>query len=93
MNVYNQSDDRRSAREKIADALIPEHCGLLRAAYLLGDDRVLLRFLTIPECGGLSSVGREDAAPFPSERFGILPFLYHFLHVSRFNPRPAPQDQ
>jgi len=40
--------DLRSAREKIADALIPEHQSLLRAAYLLGNDAVLLRFLSIP---------------------------------------------
>ncbi len=45
-------NDGYSAREMIADALIPTHDFLLRAAYLLGKDEVLLRFLpSRRECG------------------------------------------
>ena len=40
--------DPRTAREKIADALIPRHNCFWRAAYLLGDDSILLRVLAIP---------------------------------------------
>lgn len=43
--------EERTAREVIADALIPQHKFLLRAAYLLGRDEVLLEFLPNRESG------------------------------------------
>jgi hypothetical protein len=45
----SDSADPRTIREKIADALIPRHCGFARAAYCLGNDAALLGFLAIPE--------------------------------------------
>ncbi len=41
--------DPRTARERIADAIIPRHCCFARGAYLLGNDAALLGFLAIPE--------------------------------------------
>ena len=46
--------DPRTPREKIADALIPHRKELLRAAYILGDDEVLLRFMPAEGCFLLS---------------------------------------
>ena len=53
-----KSDDR-TAREMIADALIPPEAFLLRAAYLLGKDDVLLYFLPTSRSG-------ESPAPSPT---------------------------
>jgi hypothetical protein len=56
--------DNHRAREMIADALIPPEDFLLRAAYLLGKDEVLLRFLPIGECEGSPSASPlEHGAP------------------------------
>jgi hypothetical protein len=46
---YASGRDPRTAREKIADAIIPRHCCFARGAYLLGNDAALLGFLVIPE--------------------------------------------
>jgi hypothetical protein len=80
--------DPRSVREKIADALIPRHEGLLRVAYLaFGDDRVLLRFLTIPEYGGSQSEReRERRGPEPLSPPEIGPPSADLLPFSRRHP-------
>jgi hypothetical protein len=66
--------DPRTVREKIADALIPRHMGFLKIAYVvLGDDRVLLRFLAIPEYDESRSLPLSGA---PEDEGGadLLPF-------------------
>ncbi len=74
----SERGDPRTVREKIADALIPPHRFLLRAAYLLGRDEVLLRFLSIPEYDGC--VSQHSSASLVQERPGeLLHFAPHHL--------------
>jgi hypothetical protein len=78
----SRGGDPRTAREKIADVLIPRHCCFARGAFFLGDDSILLRYLpTPPECGespiACDTEGTQDSnSPSESERHSadLLPF-------------------
>ena len=85
-NASREQGDPRTVREKIADALIPRYQVLLRIAYVvLGDDRVLLRFLAIPEYGESRDRSSEpdlaSCLPETEPRSAdLLPFSPHSVH-------------